>query len=67
MSGIDGQCEECRAVYPEAHKPGCPWLDPGWDPEPELLHEWHDHPPLGYHDEAVPGCLSCERRWELTP
>ena len=30
----------------------------------ELASEWHDHPPLKWDDEAVPGCPSCERRWE---
>jgi hypothetical protein len=39
--------------------------EPGW--ENELQHEWHDHPPLGYHDEGVAGCPACEARWECPP
>lgn len=27
----------------------------------ELLHEWHDHPPLKWDDEGP----SCKRRWEV--
>ena len=37
---------------------------PEWEDREELLHEWHDHPPLKWDDEGVPGCPSCERRWE---
>jgi hypothetical protein len=32
----------------------------------ELTHEWHDHAPLRYADEGVPGCPACEARWETT-
>ena len=38
-----------------------------WLAHEELLHEWHDHAPLKYGDEAVAGCLACERRWETVP
>jgi hypothetical protein len=31
------------------------------------LHEWHDHAPLKWDDEGVPGCPACERHWECGP
>lgn len=42
-------------------------LPDGLPAEPESMHEWHDHAPLGYHDEAVAGCPQCEARWEVPP
>jgi hypothetical protein len=31
------------------------------------LHDFHDHAPLAYGDEGVPGRPVCERYWECAP